>query len=98
MLIGDGKDEKKLNDAVGVVGRCTLFINLLDKVVPTSERFPLLSRLLSTVAVLSTRTTSLERGLKCFEYCENKFGSPLEENSMNDLMVIKKDVPSFGRY
>jgi hypothetical protein len=60
MLNGDGKDEKISIDIMGqwyefnVMGQKITFLDLLEKVVSMSDRFPLLDMLPSIVAVILT--------------------------------------------
>jgi hypothetical protein len=80
MLIGDGKDEKMLNNIMGewyefkVIGQKLTLLDLLHKVVSMSDTFPLLSKLLSIVEVLPMSTASCEQGFSVMNMVKNKLG------------------------
>jgi hypothetical protein len=78
VLIGDGIDEKMLNNMMGewqefeVIGQKLHLLDLLDKAVSMSDRFPLLSKLFSAAAVLPMPTASYERGFSVVNMVKKK--------------------------
>lgn len=77
------------NGSVKHRAEVTFFLDLLDKVVCISDRFPLLTNILSTVDIKSLMQERLQR----YGYGENKFRSSLQAGSMNDLMTINMNGP-----
>ncbi|MEE6461243.1 hypothetical protein FKM82_001239 [Ascaphus truei] len=66
---------------------------LLDKAISMNKQFPLLSKLLSIVAVLPVSSVACERGFQLMNMIKNKFTS-VEADSLNDLLMVNANGPS----
>jgi hypothetical protein len=64
-----------------------------DKAVSISDKFPLLSNVLSIVAVLPMYTTSRERDGSVTNTVKDKLRSSLQASNVNNLMMIKMSGP-----
>ncbi|MEE6461244.1 hypothetical protein FKM82_001240 [Ascaphus truei] len=67
---------------------------LLDKAISMNKQFPLLSKLLSIVAVLPVSSVACERGFQLMNMIKNKFTSSEEADSLNDLLMVNTNGPS----
>jgi hypothetical protein len=91
ILISGGTEEKILIDIISelsgfkVTGQKLSPLDMFNKVVSMSDRFPLLSKLLSISAVLPTSISPCERILM-FEDDEKQIY--VTATSMNDFMMI----------
>lgn len=81
-----------------VLGKGLKLSELLDRVLYSNERFPLLSKLLSIVAVLPVSTASCERGFSTMNFVKNKYRTSMEIDSLNDLLMISLNGPPLAEF
>lgn len=99
-LTSEGKEDEMLKTVMGewyefkVFGQKLPLHDLFDKAISMNDRFPLLSKLITIIAVLPTSTASCERGFSIMNLLKNKFRSSLQTDSLNHLMMINMNGPS----
>jgi hypothetical protein len=75
---------KMLNDTMEYRAEVTFFKVFLDKVVSISDRFPFLTNLLSTPAILLTSRASCERSFSVVDMVKNKLRPSLQAGTLYD--------------
>jgi hypothetical protein len=70
------------------------FNELLNKVLTSGDRSPVLGRLISIVSVILASTVAYERGFSKMSVVMNHFSSSMTAQSLNDLILISLNGPS----